>query len=114
MMADGADEPNKRRRARHQGAVCMVARLEALSEDAEDIAEALAAFAAAVRASEPGCTSYYVTHSIGAPQHFAAHARFLDWAAFKAHGETPHLERALARVTPGLASPLALEIFLEV
>jgi len=113
-MADGADEPSKHKRARHQGAVCVVARLEAAAGAADAVAKELAGFAQAVRAGEAGCTSYYVTHSIGAPQHFAAHARFCDWAAFKAHAETAHMEAALARITPRLAAPVSLEIFLEV
>ncbi|HRP12692.1 MAG TPA: antibiotic biosynthesis monooxygenase, partial [Terricaulis sp.] len=86
----------------------MVARIEAAPGAASAVAQGLAALAAAVRAGEAGCTSYYVTHSIGAPQHFAAHARFSDWAAFKAHAETAHMEAALARITPRLAAPVSL------
>ena len=37
-----------------------------------------------------------------------------DWTAFKDHADTPHLKRAMPRINALLASPLALEIYLEV
>jgi quinol monooxygenase YgiN len=51
---------------------------------------------------------------MGSPEHFAVHARFQDWSAFEGHAETPHLKRAMPRINALLASPLALEIYLEV
>lgn len=113
-MADGEDAPSQRKPARHQGAVCVTARLEAELGGEAVIEQALAHFAAAVRVEEPGCTSYYISRQIGSNRHFAVHARFADWAAFNAHAETPHMEHALARLSPALAAPVALEIFLEV
>jgi quinol monooxygenase YgiN len=55
-----------------------------------------------------------VTRAIGSPHHFAVHARFADWSAFKGHAETPHLERALPRLNALLASPIAMEIYFEI
>ncbi|HRK65356.1 MAG TPA: antibiotic biosynthesis monooxygenase [Terricaulis sp.] len=113
-MADGEDAPAQRKPARHLGAVCVTVRLEAELGGETTVEQALAHFASAVRAEEPGCTSYYLSRQIGSNRHFAVHARFADWAAFNAHAETPHMEHALARLTPALAAPVALEIFLEV
>ena len=113
-MADGEDAPSQRKPARHEGAVCVTARLEASAGAQTVLEEALGAFAAAVRGEEPACTTYYITRAIGADRHFAGHARFIDWAAFKAHAETPHMTHLLARLTPALAAPVALEIFLEI
>ena len=113
-MADGQDAPARLKPTRHHGAVCVVARLEAAPGAEAVLERALGAFANAVRGEEAGCTSYYVTRHIGAPEHFAVHARFADWAAFKAHAETPHMERALPRITAALAAPMGLEIFFEV
>lgn len=113
-MADGESAPAPYKSARHQGAVCVVARLEAAVGAEAALGRALGAFAAVVRAEETACTSYYVTHHAGAPTHFAVHVRFADWAAFKAHPETPHMARALPRISALLAAPMALEIFFEV
>lgn len=113
-MADGEDAPSQRRPARHLGAVCVTARLEAQPGAELQVEQGLAHFASAVRAEEPGCTSYYISRQIGSNRHFAVHARFADWSAFNVHAETPHMEYALARLTPALSAPVALEIFLEV
>ena len=67
-----------------------------------------------VRNEEDGCTFYHVTRAMGSPDHFAVHARFEDWTAFKDHADTPHLKRAMPRINALLASPLGLEIYLEV
>lgn len=113
-MPDGESAPAQGKSARHHGAICVVARLEAARGAEGNLERALAAFAAIVRAEEPACTSYYVTRHAGAPEHFAVHARFADWAAFKAHAETPHMQRALPRISAALAAAVALEIFFEV
>ena len=67
-----------------------------------------------VRAEEAGCDSYTVTRAMGSQAHFAVHARFLDWSAFEEHAETPHLNRLMPRLNALLASPISMEIFLEV
>lgn len=113
-MADGESAPAQHKSARHEGAVCVVARLEAVAGAEAALERMLGAFAALVRAEETACTSYYVTRHAGAAQHFAVHVRFKDWAAFKAHAETPHMERALPRISAALAAPVSLEIFFEV
>lgn len=74
----------------------------------------LSDFAHSVRVEERGCMAYTVTREMGSRDRFAAHARFADWDAFRDHGETEHIERVLARLTPYLATALSLEIFLEV
>jgi quinol monooxygenase YgiN len=51
---------------------------------------------------------------LGSQRHFVVHARFVDWRAFRAHAETPHFNRMLPRLTSLLASPVSMEIFLEV
>jgi hypothetical protein len=50
---------------------------------------------------------------MGSRQHFAVHARFTCWDAFNAHAETAHLERVLPRLTALLATPISMELFLE-
>lgn len=100
-------------RTRANGAVCVIIRAEA-QEGAEEALEALLSdFAYEVRAAERGCTSYVVSHALGAPRHFAAHVRFADFGAFKRHGVTPHMTRTMPRLNALLASPVSLEIFVE-
>lgn len=112
-MADGEDighpEP-----AAHAGAVCVILRGRAVGGAGADLIQLLNELAGWVRADEPGCDSYVVTREVGAPDRFAVHARFADWAAFNAHAETAHLNSILPRVTARLASPISMEIFLEV
>ena len=79
----------------------------------EDVAELLAILADCVNADEPGCTSYVVTRMIGSSEHFAVHARFLSWDAFHAHADTPHLARVLPRLSALLATPISMELFVE-
>jgi quinol monooxygenase YgiN len=105
---------DQRRRPPPQGAVCAVVRAETQAGLGAEFASILSDLAHKVRNEEDGCTSYFVTHAMGSPDHFAVHARFEDWTAFKEHAETPHLKRAMPRISPLLASPLALEIYLEV
>lgn len=113
-MADGEVAPSQHKAARHQGAVCVIARLRAHAGAQSELERRLMALANVVRAEEPRCTHYSVLRPMGEPHGFAVHARFADWAAFKAHAETPHMEAALPRLTAELAAPVALEIFLEV
>jgi quinol monooxygenase YgiN len=80
----------------------------------EDFLALLSDFAHRVRAEEAGCTSYVITRPLGSRQHFAVHAHFDGWDAFRAHAETEHMQRALPRLTACLAAPVAMEIFLEV
>jgi quinol monooxygenase YgiN len=109
----GANSEPQRKKA-PQGAVCTVVRVETRNGAAAEFAALLSDLAHSVRAEEDGCTSYVVTRAIGSPQHFAVHARFSDWRAFEGHAETPHLKRLLPRINALLASPIAMEIYLEV
>lgn len=97
-----------------QGAVCAILRGETLSGKAAEFASLLSDLAHRVRNEEDGCTSYHVTRAMGSTDHFAVHARFSDWAAFKGHADTPHLKRAMPRLNALLASPIAMELYLEV
>ncbi|MBX3511332.1 MAG: antibiotic biosynthesis monooxygenase [Hyphomonadaceae bacterium] len=109
-MADGGKSDH----TRHAGAVHVIMRADAAPESAEHFAALLADHASNVRQEEPGCASYVVTRAIGAPAHFAVHARFVNWSAFKAHGETAHLERVLPQLAAQMATPVSVEIFFEV
>jgi quinol monooxygenase YgiN len=113
-MADGEDAPSQRKSARHQGPLCVVARLETRIGAERSVQAALQKLARAVRAEEVGCTGFHLTRPLGTAGHFVVHARFSDWRAFEAHAETAHMECALAHITPELTAPMALEIFLEV
>lgn len=95
------------------GAVCVIARAETQPGADQDFAALLSDLAHGVRAAEPACLSYVVTRMLGSSEHFAIHARFADWEAFNAHAETAHMTRALPRLNALLATPIALEIFLE-
>ena len=103
------------RRLRTPGAeaVCVVVRAEAREGADEELASLLEGLAGLVQADEPGCTSYVVTRMMGSSEHFAVHARFASWDAFNAHAETPHLARVLPRLTALLATPISMELFLE-
>jgi quinol monooxygenase YgiN len=109
-------EPIKFRRAAAPAArsVCAVVRAET-KPGAEDEFEALLRdLAFHIDADEAGCAAYVVTREMGSLSRFAVHARFVDWRAFQRHGETPHFNRALPRLTALMATPVSLEIFLEV
>ncbi len=93
--------------------VCVVVRAEARIGADKDLAALLADLAARVHADEPDCTSYVVTRMMGSSEAFAVHARFASWEAFEAHAETPHLTRALPLMTALLATPISMELFLE-
>lgn len=110
----GEKTSDQRRRPPPQGAVCAVVRAETRSGSGGEFAAILSDLAHKVRNEEDGCTSYFVTRAMGSPEHFAVHARFADWTAFKEHADTPHLKRAMPRINALLVSPLALEIYLEV
>lgn len=110
-MGGKSDQPKGRP---HGGAVCAVLRAETRDGADAEFAALLSDLAHRVRVEEDGCTYYAVTRAIGSSQHFAVHARFADWNAFKDHAETPHLQRALPRLNALLATPIAMEIYLEV
>jgi quinol monooxygenase YgiN len=79
----------------------------------EEFAALMSDMAHHVRSDEPGCDSYIVTRAMGSSAHFAVHARFSDWAAFEAHADSAHITRLGPRLKALLASPIAMEIFLE-
>jgi quinol monooxygenase YgiN len=100
-------------RAPQTQGVCVVLRAQAHVGADEDVEWLLNDLALRVRADEPGCTSYVVTRMMGSREHFAVHARFTCWDTFNAHAETAHLERVLPRLTALLATPVSMELFLE-
>jgi quinol monooxygenase YgiN len=115
MVVDWAQLSRKQRvKARNAPGVCMTVRAEAKPGREQEFEFLLSDMALQVRDHENGCTSYSVTHQLGSPLHFAVHARFADWTAFNLHAETAHMELLLPRLSPLLASPVSLEIFLEV
>lgn len=103
-----------KRRTPPSGPVCAVVRVETRAGSGGEFISIVSDLAHKVRNEEDGCTSYVVTRAMGSPDHFAVHARFEDWTAFKDHADTPHLKRAMPRINALLVSPLALEIYLEV
>jgi quinol monooxygenase YgiN len=106
--------PSSRRlRTPETKAVCVIVRAVARAGADEELASLLDDLALSVRADEPGCLSYVVTRMMGSTEHFAVHARFSSWGAFNAHAETPHLTRVLPRLTALLATPVSMELFLE-
>ncbi len=96
------------------GAVCAIMRAETLLGADEEFETLMREFSTNVLSEEPGCSSYVVTRAMGSRQHFAVHAAFSDWRAFEDHAETGHLARALTRLSPLLASPISMEIFVAV
>jgi quinol monooxygenase YgiN len=111
----GDQSPDQRkRRPPPQGAVCAIVRVETLAGKSAEFAALLSDLAHRVRSEEDGCTAYHVTRALGSPDHFAVHARFEDWKAFKGHGETVHLKRALPRINALLASSIAMGLYLDV
>src|SRR5512147_31905 len=111
VMVTGWAEPrtSKAKTARHEGPVCVIARAEVFAGRDDEFEFLLSDMALQVKAHEKACTSYSVTRQLGSRTHFAIHVRFVNWAAFKAHPETPHMERLLARLSPMLAAPISLE-----
>jgi quinol monooxygenase YgiN len=110
----GDKTSDQRKQPPPQGAICAVVRVETRDGVAEEFASLLSDLAHRVRNEEDGCTAYHVTRAMGSEQHFAVHARFQDWAAFKGHAETAHLKRVLPRINALLAAPIAMELYLEV
>jgi quinol monooxygenase YgiN len=110
----GLPHHSRRLRTPQEEAVCLLVRAEARAGADEEVARLLAELAEGVRADEPACTSYVVTRMMGSSTHFAVHARFVSWHAFNAHAETPHLTHVLPRLTALLATPISMELFLEV
>jgi quinol monooxygenase YgiN len=94
--------------------VCAIVRAETRPGADEEFEALLRDLAHRVCAEEKGCVSYVVTRPLGSREHFAVHARFSDWTAFKDHAETEHLKRVMPRMTALLASPVSMEIFFEV
>lgn len=80
----------------------------------EDFSALLSDLAHHVRNEESGCDSYVVTRAMGSREHFVIHARFFDWDAFEAHADTGHMQKLMPRLSALLASPLVMEIYLEV
>jgi quinol monooxygenase YgiN len=104
---------SRRLRTPRPEAVCVIIRAQSRVGADEEVASLLAELAARVHADEPACKSYAVTRMMGSSEHFAVHARFASWDAFNAHAETPHLSRVLPRLTALLATPISMELFLE-
>lgn len=96
------------------GGVCAVLRAQTKPGRDEDFAALMGDLAHSVRAEEPGCASYLVTRSMGSHGHFAIHAQFVDWAAFEAHPDTPHMRRIAQRLSALLVAPIEMELFLAV
>ena len=42
---------------------------------------------------EPGCTRFEICEDVEDPEHFVLYETYVDEAAFKAHGQTPHFAR---------------------
>lgn len=112
MVWEVLREPQSYRTATNAN-VCIVVRAEANAGAGERVGKLLREYAYQVRNEELGCDSYVVTRLIGSNSHFAAHGRFIDFDAFRAHGETEHLEDLLTRLRPLLASPISMEIYHE-
>ncbi len=100
--------------ARSEAKVCMLVRGEARPGADEAVEQILAAFAAKVRALEPGCRGYFITRSVGSREHFVAHARFDGWIALRRHAASAHMQEMLPHLMAELAAPVSLEVFLEV
>ncbi len=92
----------------------MVMRAEALAGLDEDLETVLQDLSARVVAAEPECVSYVVTRMMGSRAHFAVHARFATWRAFERHADTEHLAHAMPRLTALLATPISMEVFMEI
>lgn len=106
-------KPDQQKKLAH-GEICAVVRVETRDGVGQECAALLSDLAHSVRAEEDGCTSYTVTRVMGSPLHFAVHARFQTWDAFKGHAETAHLKRLLPRINALLAAPIEMELYLEV
>lgn len=95
-------------------AVCLIARAEAHKGDEAEVADLLSDLADDIRTDEPGCLSYTVTRALGSRTHFAVHAHFENMRAFQRHGLTRHMKRTMADLKARLATPVSLEVFLEI
>ncbi|MGE0595404.1 MAG: putative quinol monooxygenase [Hyphomonadaceae bacterium] len=114
MAVTGPDVKRAKRAAPRTGSsVCVLLRAEAKPGAQQELLALWSDFAFQVTEDEPTCMSYVLTHELGSPTHFAAHARFTDIAAFERHAEAPHLARALRRLSALLATPITIELFLE-
>lgn len=103
-----SSEPVARKRGLHA-----IVRADVRPGSADLFEALLRDFADAVDADEAGCSSYVITRTFGSRQQFAVHARFVNWAAFRLHGETDHAKRMLPRLTALLSTPISMELFME-
>jgi quinol monooxygenase YgiN len=94
--------------------LCVVIRAEVVGGLDEEFARRLKDLCETVRGSESGCLAYSATRVMGSRTHFAVHARFTGWIALHRHTLTPHMKEALPLLTALMASPVSLEIFMEV
>ena len=81
------------------------ARFHARQGEAEAVAAALRDVVGPT-ATEPGCVSIGAFRSTYDPRLFYIHSRWVDEAAFGAHGGMPHTVHFLQRVEPLLDDPL--------
>lgn len=102
---------SKRTDAPYARVVCVLMRYEGGRGSEHELSGLLTDFAHQVHDEEAGCLSYVVTQAMGSATHFVVHAQFVDWSAFEAHAETPHMNRLLPRLTALLDAPISMEIF---
>lgn len=78
--------------------------------------QALERMVQAVAKLEPGVVRYSVHRAEGAPNEFYLYEQYLDRAAQRLHGETPHmaaLRKELRRLTKGHRTETQLEVVAE-
>lgn len=81
----------------------VVAHYRAAEGQANAVASVLARHAAESLA-EPGCLQFDVNRDLGDPDSFLLYERYVDEAAFEAHGRTAHFQRNIEEtVLPLLA-----------
>ena len=85
--------------------LCIFARFHAREGEADAVAAARREVAGPT-AAEPGCVAIGAFRSTLDPRLFYIHSRWVDEAAFDAHGGRPHTVRFLERVEPLLDHPL--------
>jgi quinol monooxygenase YgiN len=85
--------------------LCIFARFHAREGEADAVATALREVVGPT-AAEPGCAAIGAFRSTLDPRLFYIHSRWVDEAAFDAHGGRPHTVRFLKRVEPLLDHPL--------
>ena len=85
--------------------LCIFARFHAREGEADAVADALREVVGPT-AAEPGCVGIGAFRSTSDSRLFYIHSRWIDEAAFEAHGGRPHTVRFLKRVEPLLDHPL--------